>query len=94
MLETSPEAAIGQPLGDLTGRDHPILALLAKVQTSGSPIVEDEVPLSPPFGTARLLDVSVSQLPSRTGEPAGWVVVLRDRTAFADLQDEASYKSP
>ena len=35
VLETSPEAAIGQPLGDLTGRDHPILALLAKVQKSG-----------------------------------------------------------
>ena len=92
MLETSNEAAIGQPLADLTGKNHPILALLAKVQKSGSPIVEDEVPLSPPFGTARLLDVSVSQLPSRTGEPAGWVVVLRDRTAFADLQDEATQR--
>ena len=92
MLETSNEAAIGKPLGDLTGRDHPILALLAKVQKSGSPIVEDEVPLRRPFRPARLVDVSVSQLPPRAREPAGWVVVLRDRTAFADLRDEAAQR--
>lgn len=92
MLETSNETALGQPLGELVGRDHPILDLLAKMQKTGSPTVEDEVPLRRPFGVARLVDVSVSQLLPSAGDSTGSVVVLRDRTVFADLRDEAAQR--
>jgi two-component system nitrogen regulation sensor histidine kinase GlnL len=92
ILETSNDAALGRSLGEFVGRDHPILGLLAKAEKTGSPIVEDEVPLRRPFGVARLLDVSVSQLAPRAGDQTGSVVVLRERTAFADLRDEAAQR--
>ncbi len=92
LLDISPEAGVGQGLAPLLGNSHVILNLIAAVQRTGGPIVEDEVSLSRPFGITRIVSVSVSPLFNQgNGEP-GTVVVLRDRTAFADLLDEAAQR--
>ena len=92
ILETSQETGLGRSLVGLMGENHPILDLVATVQRTHRPIVEDEVPLDRPFGTVRVVDVSVSMLLSPSTREAGVVVVLRDRTAFADLHDEAAQR--
>jgi two-component system nitrogen regulation sensor histidine kinase GlnL len=93
ILETSLEAGLGQPLDKLMGPNSPFPALVAGVQQTGRPIVDDEVPLQRPFGPIRVVAVSISPLTvGRGARPAGAVMVLRDRTAFADLQDEAAQR--
>ena len=93
ILETSLEAGLGQPLDQLLGPNSPFPTLVAGVQQTGRPIVDDEVPLQRPFGPIRIVAVSVSPLTvGRGARPAGAVMVLRDRTAFADLQDEAAQR--
>lgn len=90
MLATSPEAGPGRALAGLLGDSHPILDLIALVKRTGVPVVEDEVSLARPFGVTRVVDVSVSLL--APGEAGGVAVMLRDRTAFTDLLDEASQR--
>ena len=93
ILETSLEAGLGQPLDQLLGPNSPFPSLVAGVQQTGRPIVDDEVPLQRPFGPTRIVAVSVSPLTvGRGAHPAGTVMVLRDRTAFSDLQDEAAQR--
>lgn len=93
ILETSLEAGLGQPLDSLMGPNSHFSALIAGVQQTGRPIVDDEVPLQRLFGPIRVVAVSISPLTvGRGARPAGAVMVLRDRTAFADLQDEAAQR--
>ena len=93
ILETSLETGLGQPLEQLLGGHSPIPRLVTDVQETGRPIVDDEVLLQRPFGPTRIVAVSVSPLSvGRSARPAGTVVVLRDRTAFANLQDEAAQR--
>ncbi len=92
MLGSSTETATGQPLERLLGGPHPILDLVDTVQRTQSPMVADEILLARPFEVARVVDVSVSLLPPDTRGQAGCVLVLRDRTAFADLLDEAAQR--
>ena len=92
MLGTSTESAKGQSLTPLLGQSHPILDLLATVRRTQSPMVADEVLLARPFEAARVVDVSFSPLSADSSGQIGWVLVLRDRTAFADLLDEAAQR--
>lgn len=92
MLDTSRESGLGRSLADLMGKTHPILDLVTAVQLNHRPTVEGEIPLDRPFRTAQVVDVSVSPLLSRPLEARGVVLILRDRTAFADLHDEAAQR--
>jgi two-component system nitrogen regulation sensor histidine kinase GlnL len=92
ILDTSPETGIGRRLSQLLGEPHAVLDLIEGVQRSGAPIVEDEISLSRPFGATRIVSVSVSPLLTERDEKPGTVVVLRDRTAFTDLLDEAAQR--
>jgi two-component system nitrogen regulation sensor histidine kinase GlnL len=92
ILDTSPETGVGQGLDQLLGNPHAVLNLIATVQRTGGPIVEDEVSLSRPFGMDRVVSVSVSPLATQGNDKPGTVVVLRDRTAFVDLRDEAAQR--
>ena len=92
MLGTSTESAKGRSLIPLLGEGHPILDLLATVRRTLSPMVADEVLLARPFEAARVVDVSFSPLSADSSGQIGWVLVLRDRTAFADLLDEAAQR--
>ena len=92
MLGTSTETATGRPLQALLGEAHPILDLVDTVQRTQSPMVADELLLARPFEAARVVDVSVSLLPANAAGQAGCVLVLRDRTAFADLLDETAQR--
>ena len=92
ILGTSPETGVGQRLGQLLGNPHAVLNLIATVQSTGRPIVEDEVSLSRPFGMDRVVSVSVSPLATSGNDKPGTVVVLRDRTAFVDLLDDAAQR--
>jgi two-component system nitrogen regulation sensor histidine kinase GlnL len=92
ILDTSPETGVGQGLDQLLGNPHAVLNLIATVQRTGGPIVEDEVSLNRPFGMDRVVSVSVSPLATQGNDKPGTVVVLRDRTAFVDLRDEAAQR--
>jgi two-component system, NtrC family, nitrogen regulation sensor histidine kinase GlnL len=92
MLDTSRESGLHRSLADLVGKAHPILDLVAAVQRNHRPTVEGEIPLDRPFQTARVVDVSVSPLLSHPPDARGVVLILRDRTAFADLHDEAAQR--
>ena len=92
MLDASRSSGLGRPLTDLMGKAHPILDLVATVQRSQRPTVEDEIALDRPFRTVRVVDVSVSPLLSHPTDERGVVLILRDRTAFADLHDEAAQR--
>ncbi len=92
MLGTSTESAKGRSLLPLLGQSHPILGLLDTVRRTLSPMVADEVLLARPFEAARVVDVSFSPLSADSSGQIGWVLVLRDRTAFADLLDEAAQR--
>ena len=92
ILETSAELALSRPFGDLIGHDHPTITMAERVQRTRRPRAGDDVALDRRYGTDLEVDVAISALPDEGAEPAGVVIVLRDRTIGNTLRAERSQR--
>ena len=90
ILEATPEGATSKDLAALLPAQHRLLAAIEKVRSTRRSRAEDEVILSKRSGDDVLLDISLSPLTEDELQEPGVLVVLRDRTIFKELRDDAS----
>jgi two-component system nitrogen regulation sensor histidine kinase GlnL len=89
ILETSATAALGAAVEELLGAEHPVARLARSVLSSGRTAVEAERAVSHRFEADLIVDVAAAPLFER-GHLDGVVVMLRDRTIRASLQERVS----
>lgn len=90
ILETSPTAAVGSSVEQLMGPDHAVARLTRTVMASGRSAIEAERRLAHRFEADLLVDVAASPLQGERREIEGAVLVLRDRTIQASLEERVS----
>lgn len=89
ILETSAKAALGEPVERLLGADHPVARLARSVLSSGRTAVEAERAVSHRFEADLVVDVAAAPLFEGV-RLDGVVLMLRDRTIHASLQEMVS----
>ncbi|MFP6640513.1 MAG: ATP-binding protein [Myxococcota bacterium] len=92
IFETTPDGDPDRDLASLVPSHHRLLTAVRKVQTSQRSRAEDEVELVHRFGSDVVLDLTLAPLAEADSDEPGVIVVLRDRTAFRDLSDDASQR--
>lgn len=90
ILEAPSEGGTSKDLAALLPAHHRLLTAIEKVKTTRRSRAEDEVILSRRSGDDVLLDISLSPVEDDESEDPGVLVVLRDRTIFKELRDDAS----
>ena len=90
ILETSPSAARGSSVERLMGPDHAVSRLTRSVLASGRSAIEAERTLAHRFEPDLVVDVAVSPLQGEGREIEGAVLVLRDRTIQANLEERVA----
>lgn len=89
MLETSAEAACGQPLDRVMGDDR-FGAMVRSVLESGRAVVEGDHSVARRFDDDVVVDVAASPLWGEPREPNGVVLALRDRTIHRALEERVT----
>jgi two-component system nitrogen regulation sensor histidine kinase GlnL len=89
MLETSAEAACGEPLGRVVA-DPGFESLARSVLETGRPAVQDDRTLGRRFSPDLVVDVAASALWDERREPNGVVLALRDRTIQRSLAERVA----
>jgi len=87
LLGFSSDAARGRRLPDLLGEEHPIWSSAQSALETRRTSVVDELPLRRPLSEEALIDLTSCPLLEEHGTPTGVVLVLRDRTIHAALQE-------
>jgi len=87
LLRVSADAAIQLPLSDLLERDHVVCRAARRALATGRPSVHDELTLQARGHPPILVDMTSSPLQDAAGERTGVVIVFRDRTIHAALQE-------
>jgi len=90
ILETASEGATSKKISALLPTHHRLLTAIEKVKETRRSRAEDEVTLSQRSGDDVLLDISLSPVAEDESDDPGVLVVLRDRTIFKELRDDAS----
>jgi two-component system, NtrC family, nitrogen regulation sensor histidine kinase GlnL len=91
ILETSDDAASGQPIERLVGKGHTIARAARGVLGSGRSLVESECRVERRFADDLVVEVAASPLVEDDRSTGGAVVALRDRTihhALSELVNE------
>ncbi len=89
MLETSDEAASGEPLSRVAGSPG-FDALVRSVLETGRASVQDDRVLERRFSPDGVVDVAASPLWDEQRAPSGVVLALRDRTVHRSLAERAA----
>jgi two-component system nitrogen regulation sensor histidine kinase GlnL len=92
MLESSEETAVGVPIAELVGADHPIAELAEAATQHGRSAIRDDVTLTRRFAGNLVADAAVAPLFEEDGNSSGVVVVLGDRTIRNSLSDALSQR--
>ena len=92
MLESSEETAVGVPIAELVGADHPIAELAEAATRRGRSAIRDDVTLTRRFAGNLVADAAVAPLFEEDGNSSGVVVVLGDRTIRNSLSDALSQR--
>jgi two-component system nitrogen regulation sensor histidine kinase GlnL len=89
ILETSAEAAVGEPLDRIAAADAALATTVRTVLVTGRASIESERPVQRGFGEDLFVDVAASPL-LEGRQRVGVVIALRDRTIQRTLQERVS----